>query len=47
VIIVTHDNRIYQYADYLVEMEDGRILATHQDAEAWAKATSNPSPSTA
>ena len=47
VIIVTHDNRIYQYADYLVEMEDGRILATHQDAEAWAKATSNTLPSTA
>ncbi len=47
VIIVTHDNRIYQYADYLVEMEDGRILGTHQDAQAWANATSGIAPSTA
>ena len=45
VIIVTHDNRIYKYADYLVEMEDGRILSTHQDAEAWAVATSGTTPS--
>jgi putative ABC transport system ATP-binding protein len=25
VIVVTHDNRIYEYADMFVEMEDGRI----------------------
>ena len=25
VIIVTHDNRIYQYADRMSEMEDGRV----------------------
>lgn len=25
VIIVTHDNRIYNYADTIIEMEDGRI----------------------
>jgi putative ABC transport system ATP-binding protein len=25
VIIVTHDNRIYNYADRIIEMEDGRI----------------------
>ncbi len=25
VIIVTHDNRIYDYADRIIEMEDGRI----------------------
>ncbi len=37
VIIVTHDNRIYKYADYVVEMEDGRILGTYHDVEAWSK----------
>jgi hypothetical protein len=31
----------------LVEMEDGRILGTHQDAQAWANATSGITPSTA
>jgi ABC-type lipoprotein export system ATPase subunit len=25
VIIVTHDNRIYQFADTMAEMEDGQI----------------------
>jgi putative ABC transport system ATP-binding protein len=35
VIIVTHDNRIYKYADTLIEMEDGRIQATHADAHQW------------
>jgi putative ABC transport system ATP-binding protein len=36
VIIVTHDNRIYKYADTLIEMEDGRIQAQHADARQWA-----------
>lgn len=28
VIVVTHDNRIFDYGDRLVEMNDGRIVAT-------------------
>ncbi|XVJ52356.1 MAG: ABC transporter ATP-binding protein [Vampirovibrio sp.] len=44
VIIVTHDNRIYKYADYLVEMEDGRILGAHEDVAGWVtRATSTAS----
>lgn len=27
VIIVTHDNRIFQYADRIIEMEDGKIIS--------------------
>lgn len=30
-IVVTHDNRIYSYADRIAEMEDGRIIGTHTD----------------
>jgi putative ABC transport system ATP-binding protein len=26
VLVVTHDNRIYEFADRIVEMEDGRVL---------------------
>jgi putative ABC transport system ATP-binding protein len=26
VLVVTHDNRIYRYADRIVAMEDGRIV---------------------
>jgi putative ABC transport system ATP-binding protein len=29
VIIVTHDNRIFKYADRMTHMEDGRIAHTH------------------
>ncbi|MFM7390093.1 MAG: ABC transporter ATP-binding protein [Vampirovibrionales bacterium] len=36
VLVVTHDNRIYQFADTLVEMEDGRILSISDDASQWA-----------
>ena len=25
-IVVTHDNRIYKYADRIVHMEDGKII---------------------
>jgi len=28
VIIVTHDNRIYKYADRIVELEDGQIISS-------------------
>lgn len=31
VVVVTHDNRIYKYADQLVEMEDGRIKRIEQN----------------
>ncbi len=29
VIIVTHDNRIFQYADRIAQMDDGRIVEMH------------------
>jgi putative ABC transport system ATP-binding protein len=29
VLIVTHDNRIYKYADRILEMSDGRIIGDH------------------
>jgi putative ABC transport system ATP-binding protein len=29
VIVVTHDSRIFSYADRIVSMEDGRILSSH------------------
>ena len=31
VIIVTHDHRIFKYADRIAEMEDGRITRVHDD----------------
>jgi putative ABC transport system ATP-binding protein len=37
VVIVTHDNRIYRYADNLIDMEDGRIKHVAHDASAWAE----------
>jgi putative ABC transport system ATP-binding protein len=30
VIVVTHDDRVYDFADRVLEMEDGRIKATHE-----------------
>lgn len=32
VIVVTHDNRIFKYADRLTEMEDGRVQRVHEQA---------------
>jgi putative ABC transport system ATP-binding protein len=29
VLIVTHDNRIYHFADRILEMSDGRIVGDH------------------
>jgi putative ABC transport system ATP-binding protein len=29
VIIVTHDNRIFSYADRIAQMDDGRIVEVH------------------
>jgi len=36
VIIVTHDSRIYRYADRMAEMEDGRVFRTLDSAVAIA-----------
>ena len=33
VIIVTHDNRIFKYADRMTHMEDGRIHRTDDNVE--------------
>ncbi len=30
VIVVTHDNRIFQFADRMTEMEDGRVSRVHE-----------------
>jgi putative ABC transport system ATP-binding protein len=30
VLIVTHDNRIYNYADRIIEMSDGKIIGDHK-----------------
>ncbi|PTX92230.1 ABC transporter ATP-binding protein [Verrucomicrobia bacterium LW23] len=32
VLIVTHDNRAYKYADRIVEMEDGKVQRVYEDA---------------
>ena len=29
VIVVTHDNRVFKYADRMTEMEDGRVERVH------------------
>ena len=31
VIVVTHDNRIYHFADRIAEMEDGRVIGVFND----------------
>lgn len=36
VVVVTHDNRIFKFADRLVEMEDGRVKAVHDSPDAIA-----------
>lgn len=33
VVVVTHDNRIYHYADRILEMSDGRIIGDHKAGE--------------
>ena len=32
IVIVTHDSRIFEYADRIVRMEDGRIVDVEQGA---------------
>lgn len=29
ILVVTHDNRIFKYADHMVEMNDGQVVSTH------------------
>jgi putative ABC transport system ATP-binding protein len=31
VIVVTHDNRVFKYADRMTEMEDGRVQRVHEN----------------
>ena len=33
VLVVTHDNRTYGFADHMAEMEDGRIFRTLKTQE--------------
>jgi len=35
VIVVTHDSRIFPYADRIVEMEDGHIIGIHDDPKTY------------
>jgi putative ABC transport system ATP-binding protein len=31
VIVVTHDNRVFKFADRMTEMEDGRVSRVHEN----------------
>ena len=33
VLVVTHDNRVFKYADRMTEMEDGRVSRIHEAPE--------------
>lgn len=35
VIVVTHDSRIYRFADRIAEMEDGRVTGVHEDPKSF------------
>jgi putative ABC transport system ATP-binding protein len=35
VIVVTHDNRIYHFADRIAEMEDGRVTGIYNDPKSY------------
>lgn len=37
VIVVTHDNRVFKYADRMTEMEDGRVQRVHENYELYEK----------
>jgi putative ABC transport system ATP-binding protein len=38
VIVVTHDNRVFKYADRMTEMEDGRVERVHENYQSYAGA---------
>lgn len=33
VVVVTHDNRVFKYADRIAEMEDGRVQRVHENTD--------------
>jgi putative ABC transport system ATP-binding protein len=35
VIVVTHDNRVFKYADRMTEMEDGRVQRVHDNSSSY------------
>ncbi|HZQ46133.1 MAG TPA: ABC transporter ATP-binding protein, partial [Verrucomicrobiae bacterium] len=37
VIVVTHDNRVFKYADRMTEMEDGRVERVHESYSHYEK----------
>ncbi len=37
VIVVTHDNRVFKYADRMTEMEDGRVERVHESYSQYEK----------
>jgi putative ABC transport system ATP-binding protein len=37
VIVVTHDSRVFKYADRMAEMEDGRVMRVHEVATAFTQ----------
>jgi putative ABC transport system ATP-binding protein len=37
VIVVTHDNRVFQFADRIAHMDDGRIVETSDNSGALAR----------
>lgn len=37
VIVVTHDNRVFKYADRMSEMEDGRVERVHESYQQYEK----------
>jgi putative ABC transport system ATP-binding protein len=43
-IIVTHDNRIFPYADRILRLEDGRLASEHSAASAHATVLAHPAP---
>ena len=38
-VIVTHDNRIFQFADRITKMDDGRVVGVADSAEALRRET--------
>jgi putative ABC transport system ATP-binding protein len=39
VIVVTHDNRVFKYADRMAEMEDGRVTRVHDSYSSYDPST--------
>jgi putative ABC transport system ATP-binding protein len=41
VLVVTHDNRVFRFADRMTEMEDGRVERVHESYEHYEKGEQN------